>query len=159
MKSATIRIWTDDPDMSALPTTCYDWESSVYGNVSEQIPNDIPPPKGKYVALTHYVDANLMQCLLTGRFVTGILHFLNKTPVDWFSKKQPQVETATYGSEFLAARIWSSRLLTSDLHYVTWVYQYVRQVICLVIMKPVSIVPLYLMVNYTKDILPYPIIA
>jgi hypothetical protein len=36
--------------------------------------------------------------------VTGILHFINKTPADWFSKKQATVETATYGSEFIAAR-------------------------------------------------------
>ena len=52
-----------------------------------------------------------MHCLLTGRSVTGILHFLNKTPVDWFSKKQPQVETATYGSEFLAARICVEQII------------------------------------------------
>ena len=42
--------------------------------------------------------------MLTGRSVTGILHFANKTPIDWFSKKQGTVETATYGSEFVAAR-------------------------------------------------------
>jgi hypothetical protein len=33
----------------------------------------------------------------------GILHLVNKTPIDWFSKKQATVETATYGSEFVAA--------------------------------------------------------
>jgi hypothetical protein len=36
--------------------------------------------------------------------VTGILHLLNKTPIDYFSKKQPLVETATFGSEFMSAR-------------------------------------------------------
>ena len=29
---------------------------------------------------------------------------LNKTPIEWFSKRQNSVETATYGSEFVAAR-------------------------------------------------------
>ena len=29
---------------------------------------------------------------------------LNQTPVDWFTKKQATVETATYGAEFSAAR-------------------------------------------------------
>ena len=43
--------------------------------------------------------------ILTGRAVTGILHLLNKTPIDWFSKRQTTVEMATYGSEFIAARI------------------------------------------------------
>jgi hypothetical protein len=36
--------------------------------------------------------------------VDGILHFFNKTPIEWYSKKQATVETATYGSEFIAAR-------------------------------------------------------
>ena len=30
---------------------------------------------------------------------------LNGTPIDWFSKKQECIETATYGSEFVAAMI------------------------------------------------------
>jgi hypothetical protein len=29
---------------------------------------------------------------------------VNKTPIDWYSKKQATVETATYGSEYVAAR-------------------------------------------------------
>jgi hypothetical protein len=69
----------------------------------EELPQDAPKPCGKHVALTHYVDANLMHDVITGRSVTGILHLVNKTPIDWFSKKQATVETATYGSEFIAA--------------------------------------------------------
>jgi hypothetical protein len=42
--------------------------------------------------------------VLTGRSVTGILHLINGTPIDWYSKKQATVETATYGSKFVAAR-------------------------------------------------------
>jgi hypothetical protein len=57
------------------------------------------------VTLSHYVDANLMHDIATGRSVTGILHLLNKTPIDWYSKKQATVETARYGSEFVAARV------------------------------------------------------
>jgi hypothetical protein len=34
----------------------------------------------------------------------GVLHFVNQTPMDLFSKKQSTFETATYGSEFVAAR-------------------------------------------------------
>ena len=41
---------------------------------------------------------------MTGRSVTGILHFINKTPLDRFSKKQSTVKTATYGSELVAAK-------------------------------------------------------
>jgi hypothetical protein len=47
---------------------------------------------------------NLFDDIFTGRSVTGILHLANKTPIDWYSKKQATVETVTYGSEYVAAR-------------------------------------------------------
>jgi hypothetical protein len=77
---------------------------SVYGDVKEIIPTDIPKPKGKYLTLSHYFDANLNHDMVTGRLVTAILHFLNQTPMDWYSKKQATVETATFGLEFITAR-------------------------------------------------------
>ena len=60
---------------------------------------------GHGVTLTTYVDANLYIDMITGRSVTGILHLINGTPFEWYSKKQSTVETATYGSEFVAAHI------------------------------------------------------
>jgi hypothetical protein len=120
MKHAVIRFRTDEPDYSDLPTQEYDWERSVYGNVSEDIPNDAPEPLGRHVTLTHYVDANLYHCMLTGRSVTGVLHLLNQCPIDWYSKKQATVETATYGSEFVAARTCVEQILDlrSTLRYL-----------------------------------------
>ena len=111
MKHAVIRIRTGEPDFSGLSTNEFDWEKSVYGNVSELIPSDAPEPCGNYVTITHYVDANLMHCMVTGRSVTGILTFLNQMPMDWYAKKQATVETATYGSEFVAARTAVERLI------------------------------------------------
>ena len=104
MRHATIRVRVSEPDYSDLPVKEVDWSKTVYGAIEEIIPDDAPEPLGKQVVLTHYVDANLMHCMLTGRAMTGILHLLNKTPVDWFSKKQSTVETATFGSKFLATR-------------------------------------------------------
>jgi len=104
MKHGAIRIRTLEPDYSSLPAQDFDWSRSVYGEPEEVIPKDAPRPLGKYVTLSHYVDANLMHDFTTGRSCTGILHMINQTPIDWFSKKQATVETATYGSEFLAAR-------------------------------------------------------
>jgi hypothetical protein len=65
------------------------------------------------VILTHSVDANLYHNVLTGRSVTGVLHFLNGTPIDWYSKKQATVKSATYGSEFVAARICVEQIIHS----------------------------------------------
>jgi hypothetical protein len=72
--------------------------------VKELIPEDAPKPLGKRVTLTTYVDANLFHDIITGRSVTAILHLINKTPFEWFTKRQATVETATFGSEFTAAR-------------------------------------------------------
>lgn len=77
---------------------------TVYGKGQEIIDKDIPVPRGKPVVLTHYLDANLYHDMLNGKSVTGILHILNQTPIDWFSKKQASPETATYGAEFVASR-------------------------------------------------------
>jgi hypothetical protein len=54
--------------------------------------------------MTTFVDANLYHDLVTGKSVSSILQLFNKTVMDWYSKKQGTVETATYGSEFVAAR-------------------------------------------------------
>jgi hypothetical protein len=36
---------------------------------------------------------------------------LNKTPIDWYSKLQTTVETATYGSEFIAAKTCTDQII------------------------------------------------
>jgi hypothetical protein len=120
MRHAAIRIRTDEPDYSDIPVFTYDWAKSIYGDVKECKPHDAPKPLGKYVTWTHYVDANLMHDIMTGRSVTGILHLINKTPIDWFSKKQATVETATYGSEFCAARTCVEQIieLRTTMYYL-----------------------------------------
>jgi hypothetical protein len=120
MKEGVICIRTGEPDYSALPDQEFNWEQSVYGNVSEMLPTDAPKPLGKYVTLTHYYDANLFHDIVTGHSVTGVLHLLNKMPIDWYSKKQAMVETATYGSEFVAARMCVDQIidLRTTLRYL-----------------------------------------
>ena len=71
----------------------------------------MPEPFGKAVATTTTMDANLNHCLATHISLTGCLHFVNKTPVDWYSKKQSTVEIATYGSEFVAAKTATEEIM------------------------------------------------
>ena len=115
-----IRFRTEEPDFSNLPAQEFDWSRSVYGDVKELIPKDAPPPRGRHVVTSTYVDANLQHDLVTGRALTGILHFVNATPIDWYSKRQATVETATYGSEFVAARIAVDQIidLRTTLRYL-----------------------------------------
>ena len=115
-----IRVRTDKPDYSELPDTTYDWMHTVYGNVRENIPIDTPKPAGNNIILTTYVDANLYHDYITGRAVTGIIHLVNQTPIAWYSKRQATIETATYGSEFVAARIATDQIidLRTTLRYL-----------------------------------------
>jgi hypothetical protein len=46
MKEARIRVLTNEPDYSDYQDPEYDLSSSVYGDVKEIIPMDIPEPKG-----------------------------------------------------------------------------------------------------------------
>ena len=71
----------------------------------------MPDPLGEAVTTTTTMDANLNHSLATGKSLTGCLHFVNKTPVDWYSKKQATVQTARYGSEFVAAKTATDQIM------------------------------------------------
>ena len=105
-----IRIRTDEPDYSHLEDRDYSWKYTSYAGAKEEVPKDAPKPKGKRVILTSFVDANLQHDLISGKSVTACLHFFNKTPIDWWTKLQSTVETATFGSEYVAARTCTEQI-------------------------------------------------
>ena len=64
-----------------------------------------------------------------------ILHIINSTPIDWFSTCQSTVEAATYGSEFMAARLTMQQIIDMQLtlHYMgvpidepAWLFETMR---------------------------------
>jgi hypothetical protein len=61
-----------------------------------------------------------MHDLVTGRSVAATLHLVNKTPSDWYSKKQATMETATYGSEFVVSQTCVKQIidLRNTLRYL-----------------------------------------
>jgi hypothetical protein len=111
MRFASIRVRTEEPDFSDVPDPEYDWTYTIYGKIKELLPKDAPERLGKYVTLSHYVNANLMHDITSEKSDTGILHLVNKTPIDWYSKKQATAETATYGSEFVAAQVCVEQII------------------------------------------------
>ena len=110
-KDYAIRLRTEQPDCSFLPHQDFEWTYSVYGNVQEILPDDMPDALGKAVTTTTNMDANLNNCLATCKSLTGCLHFVNKTPVDCIPQKQATVETATYGSEFVATKTATEQIM------------------------------------------------
>jgi hypothetical protein len=104
-KHGVIHIDMDEPDYSNIPKKEYSWSVACYPGAKECILDDLTlSPFGKEVVTTSFVDTNLYHDLISGRSVTGCLHMINKTPIDWFSKLQSTVETATFGSEYIVAR-------------------------------------------------------
>jgi hypothetical protein len=99
-----IHVRTEEPDYSGLLEQELDWTPSVNGNVQE-VKLTVPPEAlGKHVTLPHYIDANAFHDIITGRSaVNGMLHLINKTPIDRYSKKQATAQMATHGSKSLAA--------------------------------------------------------
>ena len=120
MRHSTIRIRILEPDYSDIPDPQYDWASTVHDEYSEQVPDDAPTPLGKYVTLSHFVDANLLHDLTTGKSCCAVLHLMNQTPIDWYSKKLSCVETSTYSTEIVSARICMEQIidLRTTLRYL-----------------------------------------
>jgi hypothetical protein len=77
----------------------------VYPDAEEDMPHDQRSPGTKTAQITVFVDANHAHDVVTRRSVTGIILFINNTPVRWISKRQKTVETSTYSSEMVAGRI------------------------------------------------------
>ena len=47
--------------------------------------------------------------------MTGLLHLINQTPIEWYCKKQATVTSATCSSYFVAVHSMTDQ--TIDLHY------------------------------------------
>ena len=80
-----------------------DW-TDFYKDVKEQIPRDAPEPLGKPVEMTAYIDSDHAGDKITRRSRTGVLIFLCRSPIVWYSKKQSSIETSSFGSEFSAMK-------------------------------------------------------
>ena len=81
-----------------------DWKE-FYGDVEEELPVKMPKPRGNPVTISAFVDANHAGNVVTRRSHTGIIIYVCNAPIIWFSKRQNTVESATFGSEFVALRI------------------------------------------------------
>ena len=92
------------PDVDYSKFDRSDYWASLYGDVQEEIPIDMPEPLGKEIFMRCFVDADHAGDRLTRRSRTGYIVYLNMAPVYWDSKRQNSVETSTFGSEFPAMK-------------------------------------------------------
>jgi hypothetical protein len=87
----------------------FDW-TKYYPDAAEAVPPNMPEARGKSVMTTCFVDADHAGCRVTRRSQTGILIFVQRSPILWYSKRQNTVETSTFGSEFIAMKIATEQL-------------------------------------------------
>ena len=67
----------------------------LYPDAVEDKPTNAPSPKEKRVKITCFVDADHGGYQVTRRSRTGILIYVNKAPIIWYSKRQNTDETST----------------------------------------------------------------
>ena len=92
----------------------------LYPDAMEYRPQNAPKPKGARVQITCFVDADHAGDQVTRRSRTGILIYVNKAPIMWYSKRQNTVETSTYGSELVAMRLAVDMI--KALKYKLWMF-------------------------------------
>ena len=75
-----------------------------YRDANEAIPEVAPNTKRNVVSTYCFVDEDHAGDRATRRLQTGVLIFLNKAPIIWNSKRQKNVKTSTFSSDFIALK-------------------------------------------------------
>jgi len=73
-------------------------------NAQDIVPPDMPEPLEEPVQLNVFVDSDHAGDTVTRRSRTGVIIFVNKAPIIWYSKKLGSIETSSFGSEFMAMK-------------------------------------------------------
>jgi hypothetical protein len=87
----------------------------IYTDACDELPSNMPTPRGKPIDISVFVDADHAGNKVTRRSHTGIIIYCNLSPIIWYSKRQNTVESSTFGSEFIALRIATE--LVESLRY------------------------------------------
>ena len=105
---------SDNPQISLIKFKSYNW-FDFYRDAKETIPGNMLEPRGLPMSTSAFVDADLTGDKSNRRSQTGVLIFCNKAPIHWYSKRQPTVESSTFGAEFRAMK--TAVELTEALRY------------------------------------------
>ena len=67
-----------DPDLN--------W-GAIYGDLTEELPSNMPTPRGKPVIISMFCDAAFAGDIVIRRSQTGIIIYINMAPITWYSKR------------------------------------------------------------------------
>ena len=102
-EKSTIIFDPTDPLPNTPTTAKPDW-TPFYSNPAELLPQKMAEPLGHPVYMYTFVDANHAGNVVTRRSHTGILLFVQNSPILRLSRQQNTVETSTFDSKFVAMR-------------------------------------------------------
>lgn len=103
---ARIKYDVEEPNLDGLNFVEHNW-SEQHPDATGEVLDEMPEPMtlDPEVVIVVLVDADHAHDTETRRSMTGILLFINGTPIKWHCKRQNTIETSSHGSEFVAARI------------------------------------------------------
>jgi hypothetical protein len=76
------------------------------GVSSMEMPLKMPKARGNPVTISVFVDANHAGNVMMRQLNTSISLYVKNAAIVWYSKRQNTVKAATFGSEFVALRIF-----------------------------------------------------
>ena len=99
-----------DPSLPKIEADTFTGSDSLafreqYRDAVEELPSNMPKPKGRSVVMTAFVDASHASNKVTRRSYTGFVIFVNRAPILWYSKRQNTIEASTFSSKFIALKI------------------------------------------------------
>ena len=94
--------------------TAYVWED-FYSEVKEDFPENAPEARGYLVTMTQSVDTHHAGAMMNHRSHTGIIIYLYRATIIWYSKEKAAVKSSTFLSGM--RDMWTGMELTKGLHY------------------------------------------
>ena len=91
------------PTINERSFSAYAWYD-FYRDAKNSTLEDAPTPRGNVVSIYCFVNAYHSGDRSNRRSQTGVLIFFNKAPTLWYSKRQNNVKTSTFLSEFISLK-------------------------------------------------------
>ena len=76
-----------EPEIDLSSFQHKDWSSTPYGECKEEIPGNVPEPRGLGFTIRSPVDSDHAGDCTTRRSRTCFIVWLNSAPIFWYSKK------------------------------------------------------------------------
>ena len=103
-KNSVKSVYDPRPFQREADTVNPDWADHYPDARGDVVPPDAPEPLGNPVQTTCYVDSDHAGDCVTRRSRTGVLIYVQRSPILVHSKKQGSIEASSFGSELTAMK-------------------------------------------------------